>query len=264
MYNIHRTLISKDSKYPTIGFEFLIDGHIIPAVVVEREEKHIICVSCMMGCPMGCVFCSSGDNYYGNLSDEQIYRMTLELMKCIPCDNKDILLSFMGAGEPMMNPVNVERSIKKIGESIERIAISTSGIFLSNLYMFDLEKIKLQLSVHSVNDVQRKNIIFRPKIEKIMNDLSKFNIKKIDYNFVFVDGLNDTEGTHNDIISWCDRWNIKGIKVNKFHPQKGFTESRNKNYIIERIRESGIEVEEYETDGEDIGVSCGQMKVRTE
>ncbi len=260
--NLLRKFVSESSIYPTIGFDFLFDNLIIPAVHVERKEKHIICVSCMKGCPIGCKFCSSGKNYFGLLDKRQIYTMVYNILKYIPNNKKDVLLSFMGAGEPSLNSSNIIKSIEKIDNMVDRFAISTSGVGISTLSEFDIKNMKIQLSVHSVNDVQRKRMIPSVKLDEIMSEISKMNNVKIDYNFIFIKNLNDNKEIYNEIINWCDKWGIEKIKVNKFHPQNGYIESQNKNYIIEKIKYSGIIVEEYETDGADINVSCGQMKVR--
>lgn len=257
-----RQYISKDSNFYTEGFDFIFDKFIIPSVHVERDDKHIICVSCMKGCPIGCIFCASGENFFGTLNKTQIYTMVSEILKFISNDKKEILLSFMGAGEPLLNTLNVVESIDMIKDKVDRIAISTSGVGISNLHKFDLDNIKIQLSVHSVNNLQRKKIMSGIELEKIMEEISILDIKKIDYNFSFIEHLNDNIETCNEIVDWCNKWGIKRIKVNKFHSQMGLKESYKKRYIVDIIKQSGIDVEEYETDGEDINVSCGQMKIR--
>jgi len=253
---------SKTSNYYTEGFDFLIDNFIIPSVYVERREKHIICISCMKGCPIGCLFCASGKNYFGLLNNEQINFMIDEILKYVNDDKKDILLSFMGSGEPVMNYLNVINTINNINDRINKFAISTSGYVINNINKFDFSGMKIQLSVHSVNDNKRLQMMKKTsKLDEIMNIIDNLQLCKVEYNFIFINKLNDDINVFYDIVKWCDLWDIDEIKVNKFHSQNGFIESYNKNQIINNIREYGINVEEYETDGVDINVSCGQMIV---
>jgi len=40
---------------------------IVSSVYIDRCVKDIICISSMYGCPIGCLFCKSGERYLGNI-----------------------------------------------------------------------------------------------------------------------------------------------------------------------------------------------------
>ena len=49
---------SDTQKY---AFE-LSDGYCIETVSIKRKTGTTVCVSTMVGCPVGCIFCASGEN----------------------------------------------------------------------------------------------------------------------------------------------------------------------------------------------------------
>ena len=47
----------------------VLAGHFIEAVYIPEEDRATLCVSCQVGCKMGCHFCVTGQQgFHGNLS----------------------------------------------------------------------------------------------------------------------------------------------------------------------------------------------------
>lgn len=73
-----------------------------------RQEKWVLLVSTLFGCPVGCAMCDAGDYYQGRLSAEEILAQIQFLVSqrffdgVIPC--KQFKIQFARMGEPALNP----------------------------------------------------------------------------------------------------------------------------------------------------------------
>lgn len=56
----------------------LNDGYCIETVCIKRKTGTTICISTMVGCPVGCIFCASGKNgFIRNLTPSEIVQQVL-------------------------------------------------------------------------------------------------------------------------------------------------------------------------------------------
>lgn len=232
------------------------DGEVAEIVRVDRGNKMIYCVSCMVGCPAACPMCASGLRYVRPLKAREM----MELFDAAhePTD-LPILVSMMGSGEPLLNATEVRRFLGEV--KADKYAISTSGLGIHRLPVFlDIPKLKLQVSVHAVEDKLRRRIVPGTlSLSVIVYEvLSIWPLEQIEWNFVFWDGLNDSESTSSKIAIWARRYGIHKIKVNAARGDLILSSRRTHN-IIRELKAFGLDVEFYETDGEDIQAGCGQL-----
>jgi 23S rRNA (adenine2503-C2)-methyltransferase len=247
-------------------YVFEKNGKIIENSYIGRNNKNIICVSCMFGCPVGCKFCASGDNYFGNLNNDEMSSMIFSIIENESLDTeKKLLVSFMGSGEPSLNIDEIIKTIKSISEKFPEayFAISFSGVKPENLLALkELEgkRIKLQLSLHSPIDSERKKLIpLTENINEIFEILSNLNFD-LEVNYILLNNINDSS-EHALRLSELVKKNNLYLKINDYHNVgKGIFESINKKKFIEKLKEEEISFENYSTDGVEIGASCGQLK----
>jgi 23S rRNA (adenine2503-C2)-methyltransferase len=111
----------------------LADGYAVETVLLtDAEGRKTACVSCQVGCPMGCAFCQTGHiGYARNLTPGEIVEQFFHLEDAVGrLDN----IVFMGMGEPMLNLDAIRKAIAILTHqggralSRRRITISTSGI----------------------------------------------------------------------------------------------------------------------------------------
>ncbi|KAA3645784.1 MAG: radical SAM protein [Chloroflexi bacterium] len=75
---------------------------------IPREEKWVLMVSTMCGCPVGCAMCDAGGLYRGKLSADEVFSQIDFLVKqrypdfSIP--SKQFKIQFARMGEPTLNP----------------------------------------------------------------------------------------------------------------------------------------------------------------
>jgi 23S rRNA (adenine2503-C2)-methyltransferase len=74
----------------------------------SRQDKWVLLVSTMFGCPIGCVMCDAGGHYQGKPTAEEILSQIEFLVRqrfpdrIIPC--KQLKIQFARMGEPALNP----------------------------------------------------------------------------------------------------------------------------------------------------------------
>jgi 23S rRNA (adenine2503-C2)-methyltransferase len=157
----------------------LNDNNIIECLYVNYYNKHIICFSSQVGCPIGCRICNNGINadYVRNLTTEEIINQCELVLKDNIFnfnDNKPLLFSCMGIGEPLLNINNLINSILELNNKYPtaKFALATTAVIPEKILELT-EKIKpidikITISLHAPTDKIREEII--PNINNI-NDI---------------------------------------------------------------------------------------------
>jgi 23S rRNA (adenine2503-C2)-methyltransferase len=75
---------------------------------IPREEKWVLLVSSMFGCPVECIMCDAGGYYHGKLSKEELFAQIDYLVyKRFPdgsIPSRQFKIQFARMGEPSLNP----------------------------------------------------------------------------------------------------------------------------------------------------------------
>ena len=112
----------------------LTDGDLAEAVFLPHEYGNSVCVSCQVGCAMGCVFCASG--YYGlkrNLSAGEILAQALYIVRDKKAEGVNKIV-MMGSGSPLANYDNTVKFVRLITAKdglnigMRSISVSTCGL----------------------------------------------------------------------------------------------------------------------------------------
>lgn len=254
----------------------------IESVIIPEEKRTTLCVSTQVGCPLDCKFCATGMmGYKKNLSSGEIFDQYLLASNHYGKD-KITNIVYMGMGEPLLNYESTLRSLKifadnsNIGISIRRITISTAGIAPK---IFELAesglKVKLAFSLHSCFEEIRTKIMpinikysLKENIAALKHYIKKTGTK-ITFEYVMLNGINDTDRDLKALIKLCRGFSSK-VNVIPFNSLShmdptGYSASleptpadRIKEFV-NKLRESGIIVIVRYTQGEDIAAACGQL-----
>jgi 23S rRNA (adenine2503-C2)-methyltransferase len=139
------------------------DGLQAECVSIPTSERHTVCVSSQVGCPVGCTFCASGlDGVKRSLTAGEIVAQVLHHQRHRPVTN----IVFMGSGEPFFNYDAVLKAIRILGEprglglGRRRITVSTSGV-PERIVQFgrDEPQATLALSLHAPDDDTRSRLV---------------------------------------------------------------------------------------------------------
>lgn len=246
------------------------DAHMIECLYVDYPNKNIICFSTQIGCPIQCNICSAGE-FIRNLTVEELVNQCFIVLRDIH-NEKDVLFSAMGVGEPVMNQGALIEFFDYVTfiDSKYRLSLSTMVPDLSkfiemcnSLYTLNLFP-KIQISLHSCNPFKRYEI-FGGNCSKLENIRLAVLYAKVHFdvelNYALIHGVNDTDEFINELIDFDSSLRIL-IKLNQFNsPNKCYHPSspyRIKE-VISKLERAGLKAEYYKTNGEDIKGACGQL-----
>lgn len=238
-------------------------------IIPSKENKFAVCVSCQIGCPVGCAFCKSGKiKFKRNLTEEEIFNQTKVASEIIKTEPTSII--FMGIGEPTLNLENVLAAGEKMHDefklSYNKITISTSC--LDNLDKLVNCKFNLALSLHSPFDKIRKKIMplgcSVKKIVKFANDyVANANNKKyIMIEYSLIQGINDSDKDLKKLASlkWPKKTLFNLLEFNEVDNFKASDLSQ-----LEKFKEAliakGWKCFIRLSRGKDIGASCGMLSI---
>ena len=138
------------------------------------EERTVMCISVMCGCPMACQFCGTGTFFARNLTSEEIVEQ-VEIMiedKSLEPENiKNWQIMTMSMGEPMLNMSELNSALTVLhGKYTQaKLLVSTAAPKVNFEPFFtlaeDIDAIGLQFSVHESTDEARSKLVkFRNKM----------------------------------------------------------------------------------------------------
>lgn len=151
----------------------------------SREERWMIGVSTMSGCPVRCKFCATGSMKKSrNLTADEIIDQVLFIIQQSgkdPRKSKEFKINYTRMGEPFLNIDNVKEAIRRINEIYPNTHhyISTIGIEGSD-FSFIKGNITLQISLHSFDEQARNWLIPYTKkltIEQLGQIRTESNLK---------------------------------------------------------------------------------------
>lgn len=152
----------------------------------SRNERWMVGVSCMSGCPIGCKFCSTGKlKKWRNLTAEEIVEQVEFIIdknkQYSPNESMEFKVNYTRMGEPFLNINNVKRAIQIIDSKYKNVHhyISTVGIKGSD-FSWIKDNITLQISVHSLDEDRRNDLIpisNKMTLEELGNIRTKSNLK---------------------------------------------------------------------------------------
>jgi 23S rRNA (adenine2503-C2)-methyltransferase len=188
----------------------------------------------------------------------------------------------MGMGEPLYNFENVRDAMKiamdpeGISLSRRRITLSTSGVVPEIARTAEEIGCLLAISFHATTDDVRDVLVpinKRWNIEELLGALAAYpkvsNSERITFEYVMLDGVNDTDADAHRLIDHIKRHNIPAkINLIPFNEWPGAPYKRSSNNRIRAfaniVYQAGYASPIRKTRGDDIMAACGQLKSATE
>jgi 23S rRNA (adenine2503-C2)-methyltransferase len=253
---------------------------------IPREEKWVLIISTLFGCPVGCRFCDAGEFYRGKLTASEIMEQIDFLIKSRFPDGTvpvpKFKIQFARMGDPAMNSsvLDVLETLPKryhapgLMPSVSSIAPKGCESFFNQLKdiknTYYRNRFQLQFSIHSTNQEQRDWLIPVPKwslqeIAEYGNFFSRKGERKITLNFALAQGM---EINPEIMLNHFDP-NTFFIKITPVNPTgKADTHGivseidpdQDRYKVIDLLREAGYEVllSIGELKENAIGSNCGQ------
>jgi len=250
------------------------------------NEKWVLILSTLFGCPVNCKICDAGGNYHGKLSlEELLFQIDYLVNYRFPdgfINSDRFKIQFARMGEPAFNNnvLDLLKSIpsrykyKRFIPSLSTIAPEGTDKFFDELLKIKKEmyseEFQLQFSIHSTNEDQRNELIPVKKwgFDKIAGYANKFfqkEGKKITLNFALgIDSHIEVETLLRYFTQ--EQFLIKITPVNPTLKSKSnnitsYISEKNKGVaLIAQLRNAGYDVilSIGEWEENKIGSNCGQ------
>ena len=276
IYGVKKVLELKSKLDDTRKYLFeLRDGNVIESVLMKYKYGYTVCISTQVGCKMGCAFCASTKkgfirNLYACEMLDEIYE--IERLNDINVSN----VVLMGSGEALDNFDELIRFIELIsakeGKNLSKrnITVSTCGLADKILKLAEYDyPITLTISLHNADEEERKKIMPITKsypFDKLVPALKEYQAKinkRISFEYVLIDGLNDSYQSALDIKNLLKdiKSHINLIPLNKIkeYDEEPST-SENIMKFKKYLEDFGFNVTVRRELGADINASCGQLR----
>ncbi len=251
-----------------------------------REEKWVLIVSSLLGCPVGCRFCDAGMFYQGKLDQEAILQQIDYLVDMKYPDRKipvsKLKIQFARMGEPAFNPAVLDvleilperYQAPGLLPTLSTIAPLGSESFFQRLKTIKNDlyagRFQLQFSIHSTDEVQRDWLIPARKwtLERIAaygEEFFKSGDRKITLNFAQSDKLS----VDSDVMLKYFSPEVFFIKITPINPTGTATQNGIQSHVnilesdpplLRQFQEAGYDTlySIGELEENKIGSNCGQ------
>lgn len=295
--------VFKDFSDGSLKTVFDVGGNQIIEIslLMNKESMDVICVPTHYFCCLGCKMCHLTNKGLNKQMKPIIVEHLMEAILRGVTDRNghrrtqkfNLLISFMGVGEPLLNiPLIIdifqhEHELKqKLGYIKINYALST---MMPNHNLIELTEIvnridmplKVYFSLHSPIDTQRFDLIpsshliiseclsyllqYRQIIQKNRNIISQYvdfhrTDDPVEIHYTLIDGVNDGIQQLDKLCELLQMYPIT-IKFIRFNPIHDLKNSQNENLWIKTIthRLPGLRVKIYLPPGREIGSSCGEF-----
>ena len=266
------------------------------SMLYNKVDKDVICVPTHYYCNLGCKMCHLTNSKLNKpmipIKIDDFLYCIIETLKKYKTNQKKLLISFMGVGEPLLNIRLIddvfqnEETIKELG--YEEISYALSTMMpndnlkrLKNIVNTLNISLKVHFSLHTPMTAKRKDLIpgsnisiceslellsdYRKVIKS--NDIIMKNYKKfhqtddpIEIHYTLIQDVNDSNEELTDLINLLKKYKIT-IKFIKFNPTNDLEISSNEKKWLSQITNSipNLRVKTYSPPGREIGSSCGEF-----
>jgi 23S rRNA (adenine2503-C2)-methyltransferase len=258
-----------------------------------RDERWILMVSTLFGCPVKCMICDAGGQYHGKPNKEQIIGQIDYMVekwfpdRIIPCEKFKI--QFARMGEPALNQAVLDvleilpnlYNAPGLMPSISTIAPYGCGKFFERLLEIKDEyyskgRFQFQFSLHTTDQEQRDKLIPVKKWDfaQLSNYGERFfreGDRKITLNFALAEGMVIEESI---LLKYFDPKKYL-IKITPVNPtcqaiKNGLVsyidpnQPKQRNQIANRLMDRGYDVivSIGEVEENKIGSNCGQYVLK--
>lgn len=275
-------IFSEDEDNSQKAVLTLEDGKRIETVLMSKKsEKNAVCVSCQVGCPLGCVFCATGEHgLKRNLVAEEIILQILFWQRFLKKKNQKISsVVFMGMGEPFLNYEEIKKAILFLNDKNifnlgqRKISVSTAGI-IEGIRKFSQEnwQVNLAFSLHFVSKGKRAKYMPIEKTQpflEVLKELKSYlekNKRKVMIEYVLFKGLNDSLAEAKLLARILKRELGYLFMVNLIagNPVGDFRPTGNEQLLAfqKELEKAGIETTKRFSFGKKIQGACGQLAGR--
>ncbi|MBI2688203.1 MAG: 23S rRNA (adenine(2503)-C(2))-methyltransferase RlmN [Acidobacteria bacterium] len=254
------------------------DGRSVETVLMPQEQRHTICISSQVGCPVDCRFCLTAQmGLERSLSAGEIVGQVLHVCREHGLDPRaaHCNIVMMGMGEPLLNLPNVLKATRilcddnGVGFSQRRITVSTSGIVpkIAELGAADIRP-KLAISLNASHEEQRRELMPITKkyhLADLMEACRAYPLRPWEFlmfEYVMMRGVNDADADARRVVSLLGNLKAK-VNIIALNPGPGIpyeTPDPERVDSFQKIVMRSMPCYIRRPRGLDIYAACGQLK----
>jgi 23S rRNA (adenine2503-C2)-methyltransferase len=261
------------------------DGKEVEAVFIPEERRDTICISCQVGCAVGCDFCMTARlGVKRNMTAGEIISQVVIVLNEVYGAGAETPhgtnLVFMGMGESFLNYDEVMKAIRVMADekglaiSPKRVTVSTSGV-VPRIYDFAKEEVRPRLAISLSGTTQEQRAALIPinrkyTLDDLMQACREFPLaerERLTFEYVMLDGVNDSDDDARRLVKLI-RENRLNAKVNLIphNPAPELPYRSSPPERIERFQQilinGGVPTFIRRPRGQDISAACGQLAAR--
>lgn len=281
-FDVEKVLTAKDGQ----SIKALLkteDGSLIETVLISPKPGiWSACISCQVGCAMGCRFCATGKmGFKRNLTAEEITDQVLfwrQYLKKNKIEGNFSNIVYMGMGEPFNNWSEVSQSIeiltdeKLFGFGSRSLSVSTSGIAEGILKMAtEFPQVNLAISLHFASDEKRDRFMpvnKKDNLSSLKEALRRYftiTNRKVFLEYIMLDGINDTAldaKLLSDFISAIGSTHLLHMNLIRYNMTSEDLKpsSKTRTQIFKQeLEKYGFHATIRKSLGDEIEAACGQL-----
>ncbi|HEU0114989.1 MAG TPA: 23S rRNA (adenine(2503)-C(2))-methyltransferase RlmN, partial [Thermomicrobiales bacterium] len=184
------------------------DGELVETVLMLYPDRATVCISCQVGCAVGCAFCATGlGGLTRNLTAGEMVVQIVDAARMAREHGRTLTnVVMMGMGEPFQNYAETRQMIEIVHDpagldlGARRITISTSGIVPRILALAEEPwAVNLAVSLHAPNDELRDRLVpinRRYPIAALLAACRAYIAKtgrRVSFEYALMKGINDSD-----------------------------------------------------------------------
>jgi len=203
----------------------LEDGRTVESVLMPEGERHTICISSQVGCPVDCKFCMTALlGLERSLTAGEIVGQVLLVTQenGLRRQPERLNIVMMGQGEPLLNLNSVVKATRILldpagfGLSPRRITISTAGI-IPKIEELGREPVrpKLAISLNASTEEMRQELMpitRKYHLKDLLEACKAYPLRpweKLTFEYVLLKGVNDTDADARRVVKLLAHLNAK-------------------------------------------------------
>ncbi len=254
------------------------DGQLIETVLMFYPDRATVCISCQVGCAVGCSFCATGmGGLQRNLTTGEMVYQVVDMARRAEARGRPLTnLVMMGMGEPFHNYAATMRFVGILNDhdgfdfGARRITISTSGIvpFIDRL-ADEPYQVNLAVSIHAASDELRSSLVpinDRWPVADLIAAVRRYIAKthrRVSFEYALMTGVNSSD-EHALELAGRLRGLLCHVNVIPYNPTPGAPYERPTREGVERfvsvLTDAGIPATIRYSRGLDITAACGQLR----
>jgi 23S rRNA (adenine2503-C2)-methyltransferase len=191
----------------------LSDGETVEAVLMRYERRRTACISTQVGCPIGCVFCATGQSgFCRDLTAGEIVAQALHFARILRAQNERLTnVVLMGLGEPLLNYDASLAAIRRLidprgfGLGQRHVTLSSVGVVPAIERLAEERgpdgtaplQITLAVSLHAATDALRDRLVplnRRHGLDALFEACHHYagrTGRRVSFEWALIDGVND-------------------------------------------------------------------------